>query len=274
MPGFEERSRHPWTVSSSPAGLSGAHGTVDLMASERKNRRGGKTKSTAPDAPSVALQRRARQAAQQAAKLAASGFPSFDQLRVRTGKFFARVEKKLEEVPDERRQTPPATIAAPAALQYALLGEGSEVADLREMFENLLAASMDRDTASSAHPAFVSMISQLTPDEARILKSIDRNSYEYFDIWDNGKIRTMLGSGLHISGRDISMSVANFVRSGIITLHTGAVGSRADTSPAFASLLDAEFPDDVSTAWKHYLRYMQVTVFGQQFLDICVRHRA
>lgn len=45
------------------------------------------------------------------------------------------------------------------------------------MFENLLVTSMDRDTASGAHPAFVSMIPQLTPDEAWILKSIDRTDY-------------------------------------------------------------------------------------------------
>src|SRR5678815_4358285 len=41
---------------------------------------------------------------------------------------------------------------APAALHYALLGDGDAVADLREMFENLLMSSMDRATANDAHP--------------------------------------------------------------------------------------------------------------------------
>jgi hypothetical protein len=102
--------------------------------------------------PSVELQRRASGAAQRAADLATAGFPSFDALQARTGKYFARVEKKLDAVPAERQQPPPPTIAAPAAFQYALLGESDEVAELREMFENLLAASVDRETASNAHP--------------------------------------------------------------------------------------------------------------------------
>jgi len=152
----------------------------DSMGSVRKSKRGvrksrakAQTESTPDGAPSTALQHRATQAARRAMNLATSGFPSFEQLQARTGKFFARVEKKLEQVPDERRQPPPATIAAPAALQYALLGEAPEAAELREMFENLLASSMDSDTASSAHPAFVSMISQMSRDEARILKHPD-----------------------------------------------------------------------------------------------------
>jgi hypothetical protein len=38
------------------------------------------------------------------------------------------------------------------------------------MYANLLAASMDIRTASGAHPAFVEIIRQLTPDEARIVR--------------------------------------------------------------------------------------------------------
>jgi hypothetical protein len=84
----------------------------------------------------------------------------------------AQVGEKLRGVPSERLQLPPATIAGPAAMHYALLGDGDEVARLREMFEDLLVASMDRGRAADVHPAFVSIISQLTPDEAWILKSI------------------------------------------------------------------------------------------------------
>jgi hypothetical protein len=89
-------------------------------------------------------------------------------------------------VPPERQQAPPATLATlatPAALQYARLGDGDEVADLCEMFENLLVSSMDSAMAVNAHPAFVSMISQLTPDEARILKSIDRDDYALIQVF-------------------------------------------------------------------------------------------
>lgn len=89
-------------------------------------------------------------------------------------KLAAALRKKLSGVPADRLLLPAAAIAAPAALHYLLLGDGDEVAELRGMFENLLAASMDRDTATRAHPAFVSMIQQLTPTEARMLVSLTR----------------------------------------------------------------------------------------------------
>jgi hypothetical protein len=94
--------------------------------------------------------------------------------KVGLDKLSAALKRKLGGVPEDRLLRPPGTIAAPAALQCMLLGDGDEVSELREMFENLLATSMDSQIAASAHPAFVSIISQLTPDEARILRSINR----------------------------------------------------------------------------------------------------
>ena len=40
---------------------------------------------------------------------------------------------------------------------------------LREIFANLLTTSMDARTVATAHPAFVEMAKQLSPDEARML---------------------------------------------------------------------------------------------------------
>ena len=68
---------------------------------------------------------------------------ALDSANTQLGKLSARVAKKLETVPPERQLPAPATIAGPAALQYALLGDGDEVSELRELFETLLAKSMD-----------------------------------------------------------------------------------------------------------------------------------
>ena len=75
------------------------------------------------------------------------------------------IERKLNErkVPKERIQTPNPDIAVPAleTLRYS---------KLRENFANLLATSMDTETALDAHPAFVEILKQLTPDEAKLLQ--------------------------------------------------------------------------------------------------------
>jgi hypothetical protein len=79
----------------------------------------------------------------------------------------SRVAEKLKNTPPEDIQPPKPNIAGPAleALRYT----GHEPT-LRELYANLLAASLDKQTATIAHPAFVEVIKQLSPDEARLVK--------------------------------------------------------------------------------------------------------
>src|SRR5207245_353571 len=78
-----------------------------------------------------------------------------------------KVAEKLRDVPPENIASPKPNVAGPAleSLRYT----GHEEA-LRDMYANLLAASMDTRTASGAHPAFVEIIRQLTPDEAKLVR--------------------------------------------------------------------------------------------------------
>ena len=82
----------------------------------------------------------------------------------------AAVERRLDRrrVPAERRQPPDPQILVGAAM--GLLGAG-EKPELRDMFESLLATSMDSATAGFVHPSFPEIIRQLSPDEARILRA-------------------------------------------------------------------------------------------------------
>lgn len=79
--------------------------------------------------------------------------------------------QKLKDVPKERIVPPNPTVAGPAveALRFA-----AHDPSLRELYANLLATSMDAKTAEEAHPAFVEIIRQLTPDEARLMKFFAR----------------------------------------------------------------------------------------------------
>lgn len=77
-----------------------------------------------------------------------------------------KVADRLKNVPPENIVTPKPNVAGPAleSLRYT----GHEEA-LSDMYANLLAASMDKATAEGAHPSFVEIIKQLTPDEAKIV---------------------------------------------------------------------------------------------------------
>jgi hypothetical protein len=217
----------------------------------------------------------ARTAAQRLKHVQHLALPDIDEMRTRVAQLAERVHGKLEGLPPARLVDPPATIAAPAAFHYALLGDAPEVSELREMFENLLASSMDRDTAGSAHPAFVSMISQLTPDEARILKSIDRDEYPLDLVHEDGAgslgpvvgSRTQLGLGIGIDETRQEQYLSNLDRLGI--LRSGA-SLDPDVRNALATALRTAIPG------RDFLpsgQAVKVTPFGRQFLDACVRAR-
>ena len=77
-----------------------------------------------------------------------------------------KVADRLKNVPPENIVTPKPNVAGPALESLRYTGHESSLSDL---YANLLAASMDKSTADGAHPAFVEIIKQLTPDEAKIV---------------------------------------------------------------------------------------------------------
>jgi len=79
------------------------------------------------------------------------------------------LSEKLKDVPPERIVAPSPAVAG---LTVEALKFVANEPDLREMYANLLATSMDKETAQNAHPAFVEFIRQMTADEARILEVI------------------------------------------------------------------------------------------------------
>lgn len=85
-----------------------------------------------------------------------------------------RLEEKLRDVPKERVVSPPLVIVGPLLEKYRFVYDQSLLSDL---YENLLATAMDESTVRQAHPAFVSMISQLCPDEAKLLKAISAHPF-------------------------------------------------------------------------------------------------
>jgi hypothetical protein len=83
-----------------------------------------------------------------------------------------KVAERLKGVPPENIVSPKPNVAGPALEALRYTGHESELSD---MYANLLAASMDKATLQGAHPAFVEIIKQLTPDEAKLLALFDRD---------------------------------------------------------------------------------------------------
>jgi hypothetical protein len=188
----------------------------------------------------------------------------------------AAVRNLLSAVPPERLVAPPANIAGPVALHHALLGDAEEARDLREMFERLLATSMDSATAPTAHPAFVSMISQLTAEEAIVLRTIDRNEYaSAFVTFDRGDrrdriLRTSLALGAPIDHERLPEYISNLERLGILRQGTYQGGIGNDVL-GLGRRLEAELGNDVTISLGTTI---VVTPLGERFLATCVRRPA
>jgi Abortive infection alpha len=81
------------------------------------------------------------------------------------------VEQRLSNrrIEPERVVSPPPQIAA--GIIRGVQAAGPEVDEtLREMFASLLATAMNADSVVRAHPAFAEILSQITADEARLLR--------------------------------------------------------------------------------------------------------
>lgn len=88
--------------------------------------------------------------------------------------------RRLMHVPTERIITPSPVIAGPILEALRFVGT---VEELRDLYANLLASSMDRSTASNTHPSFVEVIKNLSPDDARIIRLFaSRLHYPVIDI--------------------------------------------------------------------------------------------
>ena len=129
------------------------------------------------------------------------------------------VTERLKAVPQDKIVPPNPRIAVPAlqALTYSL-----EDKLIREMFANLLAADMNSDTKKDAHPAFVELIKDLTPADARVLKILQEGQQCSFTMrvgtshkWLSLETQYSFSiEGLSID--DVRLSVNNLERLGLL----------------------------------------------------------
>lgn len=80
--------------------------------------------------------------------------------------FKKRLSEKVGNIPQEDRIEPSESIVGPAleAAKYRI-----DTEELRELFANLIASSLDAKKASSVHPAFSEIIKNLSPQDAKAI---------------------------------------------------------------------------------------------------------
>ena len=180
------------------------------------------------------------------------------------------IAKKLEErmlrTPSEFRQTPPSQIAIPLLLSIASAADSEE---LRTLYAELLMKATDSRTEGDVHPSYVSIIAQLSPDEALVLMSFrDRKHDTLFS--DNPRAPSYkkqpsieeqlrqhcLGLGLQYPTAQFWLE--NFLRLRLVELHSY-------TDSVYVAP-DYERGPSVDTKEE---RHLIITEYGAAFLEAC-----
>ncbi|MPM03032.1 hypothetical protein SDC9_49291 [bioreactor metagenome] len=125
---------------------------------------------TLVEAAEKVLDAPAKEAGEQLAKLINLIFTPLEILKINRDAWLNdyrdRISQKYNKIPQEKLVLPPLNIIGPA-LEASKYHIGSK--ELREMFANLIAHACNADMKSLIHPAYISILTQLSPLEAQIL---------------------------------------------------------------------------------------------------------
>lgn len=194
------------------------------------------------------------------------------------------LKKKTEDIPDENLQVPPVAIAGPIleALRYTYDEE-----KLREMYENLLASSMDNRKISQAHPSFVYAISQMNSFDAKLVAEIAdylqlrcaRITFSIKgtkNIYANGMPRYFVSELLKLGDPyDISASITNLQRLGLIDVeHDYLLNTNYDElayNPYVQNRKKMFDSRGLPTEIKLKEFIVSLNDYGYQFVTVCLR---
>lgn len=199
-----------------------------------------------------------------------------------------KVTKKLSNTPVENICPPDPAVAGPALESLRYTGHKES---LSELYANLLASAMDKETAKTAHPGFVEIIRNMSADEARLLEYIIRN--DVAPIVDIKKVLPKQGGAIKVSElvstlghdaglehRDLSASyLINLERLGLIEIPRDGHLTKPDaydriindgSVQAILNQLNQGGEEYKGDFDKYYAR---ATVFGRQFGNACVVSR-
>jgi len=198
-----------------------------------------------------------------------------------------KLAEKLKNVSPEDIQTPDPAVAGPAIESLRFTGHKEDIA---ELYANLLATSMDKSTARSAHPGFVEIIRNLSGDEARILSFMAK--VQVVPIVDIRQVKSDESSGItvcryvstigHDAGcehRDLTGTyIKNLERLGLIDipklmhLTTEGIYDRILNDPPVKKIEeDLNALEGYKASFDKY--YVQLSELGKLFIAACVDNR-
>lgn len=207
-----------------------------------------------------------------------------EKFKLNFKKRITEYEKKLEEVPEEKRCEVHPQIGTPI-IEKLSYTTNDEIADL---FTTLLANASNIDMVNTAHPSFVTMIERLSPDEARIIKYLKgQDDISYCDFRgytldgkgfvDLGYHQTLLTQYIQLNfPQNINAYLANLVGLSILIDNEGmsfvdeTVYNEIKRIYGLEQLKERLVPK-VYKSIEVKKSYYQITDFGKLFIQACIK---
>lgn len=207
-----------------------------------------------------------------------------DSVKINLAHRLKEYGKKLEAVPEDKRCPVDPQIGAPI-IDHLRTTTNDEIAD---MFTTLLANASNLDTLDKAHPSFTHLVSQLSVDEARIIKYLkNKDDIQYcsfqVDLKDDGGFISLIKRATLISDEieltypeNVAVYLSNLVSLGILEDREGTF--RMEES-VYKKICDKY---DLSSLKEKYRKkgyqdvsyeksYYEVTSLGRLFINACVK---
>jgi Abortive infection alpha len=205
-------------------------------------------------------------------------------LEEKVTRFKERLAKNIEIIPLEARVLPPPSILGPSiqALEYAIADD-----EISDMFSNLIASSMDSSGPEISHPAFVEIIKQISPEEAKIIKFLAiKGQSEAVKVRNSDDSRDLLSivsflcrnSGCKNSDNEI-FYLENLQRLNLVHVFQNPESPRFISSdleythliPYANFLVNRNHPDENIMSTKVYRLLISFTEFGKRFVSACIK---
>lgn len=194
-----------------------------------------------------------------------------------------RVAPKLQQIPEDQIIQPDLYVVGPAleSLKFTDHKEDS----IQELFANLLANSLDKQTAYKSHPSFVQVLKNMTPDEAKILHLfVETKVYPIIDVlaYDNSRSTfnivlrnfSLLGSEANCQHQQLTNSyIDNLSRLGVLRIREDQKLDVTQYAFLEGQELIWELRKQITNNNKKFeirQKLMELTDYGQQFVDACV----
>ncbi|HCR3184436.1 TPA: DUF4393 domain-containing protein [Morganella morganii] len=195
------------------------------------------------------------------------------------------LKEKLSKVPEENIIPPKGNIVGPALENLKYLDENKEDLSIKNMYANLIANAINKETKDSIHPAFVDIIKQLENNDVMLLEAMRvQNAIAFIRVErtlpsDKGAgelvvikylFNNEIGKSVNFNLNSLYSSIENLERLKLITVNDSrfftddSLYEKIRSGSTYLSL-----KAELKESFHERLGMVEITTLGQRFLSVC-----